>query len=393
MTMKIPKITFWRVVFALILLSGAYATYIRVFHGLGASTNLSDEFPWGIWIGFDILCGVMLAAGGFTLMATVHIFNVNKYKPIARPALLTAFLGYLLVIGALMFDLGQPWNVFRVMVTWQPRSVMFEVGWCVMLYTTVLFLEFLPVVFERLRYEKPMRILRMISVPLFILGVILSTLHQSSLGSLYLIVPGKLHPLWYTPMLPVLFFISAITIGLAMTIFESTMSARHFPGHALKPDLVVGLGRIMTVMLVIYGVIRMQNLFTRGALTYAVQPTYEAMMFWAEVALGFAIPIALLLFSSIREKPVGLYMVSILVISGFLLNRLNVAVTGMEGSAGVRYIPKWSEVSITLSIVAVGIFLFTLAVKYLPIFTHGHATPDPATPKAPVPPAIPVPAR
>jgi Ni/Fe-hydrogenase subunit HybB-like protein len=393
MTMKLPKITFWRVVFALILLSGAYATYIRVFHGLGASTNLSDEFPWGIWIGFDILCGVMLAAGGFTLMATVHIFNVDKYKPIARPALLTAFLGYLLVIGALMFDLGQPWNVFRVMVTWQPRSVMFEVGWCVMLYTTVLFLEFLPVVFERLRYEKPMRILRMISVPLFILGVILSTLHQSSLGSLYLIVPGKLHPLWYTPMLPVLFFISAITIGLAMTIFESTMSARHFPGHALKPDLVVGLGRIMTVMLVIYGVIRMQNLFTRGALTYAVQPTYEAMMFWAEVALGFAIPIALLLFSSIREKPVGLYMVSILVISGFLLNRLNVAVTGMEGSAGVRYIPKWSEVSITLSIVAVGIFLFTLAVKYLPIFTHGHATPDPATPKAPVPPAIPVPAR
>jgi Ni/Fe-hydrogenase subunit HybB-like protein len=393
MTMKLPKITFWRVVFALILLSGAYATYIRVFHGLGASTNLSDEFPWGIWIGFDILCGVMLAAGGFTLMATVHIFNVDKYKPIARPALLTAFLGYLLVIGALMFDLGQPWNVFRVMVTWQPRSVMFEVGWCVMLYTTVLFLEFLPVVFERLRYEKPMRILRMISVPLFILGVILSTLHQSSLGSLYLIVPGKLHPLWYTPMLPVLFFISAITIGLAMTIFESTMSARHFPGHALKPDLVVGLGRIMTVMLVIYGVIRMQNLFTRGALTYAVQPTYEAMMFWAEVALGFAIPIALLLFSSIREKPVGLYMVSILVISGFLLNRLNVAVTGMEGSAGVRYIPKWSEVSITLSIVAVGIFLFTLAVKYLPIFTHGHATPDPATPKAAVPPAIPVPAR
>jgi Ni/Fe-hydrogenase subunit HybB-like protein len=393
MTMKLPKITFWRVAFALILLSGAYATYIRVFHGLGAATNLSDEFPWGIWIGFDILCGVMLAAGGFTLMATVHIFNVKKYKPIARPALLTAFLGYLLVIGALMYDLGQPWNVFRVMVTWQPRSVMFEVGWCVMLYTTVLFLEFLPVVFERLRYEKPMRILRMISVPLFILGVILSTLHQSSLGSLYLIVPGKLHPLWYTPMLPVLFFISALAIGLAMTIFESTMSARHFPGHALKPDLVVGLGRIMTVMLIIYGVIRMQNLFTRGALTYALQPSYEAMMFWAEIALGFAIPIALLLFSRIRENPVRLYMVSILVISGFLLNRLNVAVTGMEGSAGVRYIPKWSEVSITLSIVAVGIFLFTLAVKYLPIFTHGYATPDAATPKAPVPPAIPVPAR
>jgi Ni/Fe-hydrogenase subunit HybB-like protein len=391
MNMKLPKLTFWRAVFVLILISGAYATYIRIFGGLGASTNLSDEFPWGIWIGFDILCGVMLAAGGFTLMATVHIFNVKEYKPITRPALLTAFLGYLLVIGALMFDLGQPWNVFRVMWTWQPRSVMFEVGWCVMLYTTVLFLEFLPIVFEKLRYEKPMRILRMISVPLFILGVVLSTLHQSSLGSLYLIVPGKLHPLWYTPMLPVLFWVSAITIGLAMTIFESTMSARHFPGHSLQPRIIQGLGRIMTVFLIVYGVIRIQNIISRDALQYALQPTYEATMFWAEVALGFAIPIALLMFRQIRESPVRLYIVSILVICGFLLNRLNVAVTGMEGSAGVRYIPKWSEVSITLSIVAVGILLFTLAVKYLPIFTHGHEAPAEGASDSKLTPTIPVP--
>lgn len=393
--MKIPKITFWRALFVLILLSGAYSTYVRIFGGLGASTNLSDATPWGIWIGFDILCGVMLAAGGFTLMATVHIFNVKDYKPIARPALLTAFLGYLLVIGALMFDLGKPWNVFRVMITWQPRSVMFEVGWCVMLYTTVLFLEFLPIVFERFRLEKPQRILHMISVPLFILGVILSTLHQSSLGSLYLIVPGKLHPLWYTPMLPVLFWISAVTIGLAMTIFESGMSARHF-NHALEKPLILGLGRIMFVMLLIYGVVRVQNLLGRDALRHALQPTYEATMFWLEVLLAFAIPIALLAFRKVRESPARLYMVSILVISGFVLNRLNVAATGMEGWSGVRYIPKWTEVSITLSIVAVGIFLFTLAVKYLPIFTHnGKAEPlvtmheKPAVP----PPVMPLPAR
>ena len=232
--MRVPKITFWKTVFVLILLSGVYSTYVRVFHGLGGATNLSDATPWGIWIGFDILCGVMLAAGGFTLMATVHIFNVKDYKPIARPALLTAFLGYLLVIGALMFDLGKPWNVIRVMFTWQPRSVMFEVGWCVMLYTTVLFLEFLPIIFERFRMQKALKAIHHISLVLFILGIILSTLHQSSLGSLYLIVPGKLHPLWYTPMLPVLFWISAVAIGLAMTIFESTMSARHFPGHELR---------------------------------------------------------------------------------------------------------------------------------------------------------------
>lgn len=374
--MKLPKITFWRTVFVLILLSGAYSTYVRIFHGLGATTNLSDATPWGIWIGFDILCGVMLAAGGFTLLAAVHIFNAKEYKPIARPALLTAFLGYLLVIAALMFDLGKPWNVIRVMFTWQPRSVMFEVGWCVMLYTTVLFLEFLPIIFERFRLEKPLRIIRRISLVLYILGILLSTLHQSSLGSLYLIVPGKLHPLWYTPMLPVLFWISAVAIGLAMTIFESSMSARHF-GHSLEKPLIVGLGRIMLVMLIIYGVVRMQNLFTRDVLQYAFMPTYEATMFWLEAGFGFLLPIALMLFPRVRENPSRLYFVSVLVISGFVLNRLNVAATGMEGFSGETYIPKWTEVSITLSVVAVGIFIFTMAVKYLPIFSHGHGKPEP----------------
>jgi Ni/Fe-hydrogenase subunit HybB-like protein len=383
MNARLPRLSFWKVMFVLILISGACATWIRFRYGLGASTNLSDAFPWGIWIGFDILCGVMLAAGGFTLMATVHIFNVKRYKPIARPALLTAFLGYLLVIGALMFDLGKPWNVWHPIVMWQPRSVMFEVGWCVMLYTTVLFLEFVPVVFERFRLEKPLRILHMISVPLFIMGVLLSTLHQSSLGSLYLIVPGKLHPLWYTPMLPVFFFVSAICIGLAMTIFESAMSARHFPGHALEQPLIAGLGRILMVMLVIYGVIRAQNFFARDLLQYALQPSYEAIMFWGEVLLAFVIPIALLSFPAVRENPRRLYAVSILVISGFVLNRLNIAVTGMEASSGVRYIPKWTEISITLSIVAVGIFLFTMAVKYLPIFSHGHGKPEPLVHSAP----------
>jgi Ni/Fe-hydrogenase subunit HybB-like protein len=390
---KLPKLTFWRVVFVLILMAGAYSTYVRIFHGLGGSTNLSDSTPWGIWIGFDILCGVMLAAGGFTLMATVHIFNVERYKPIARPALLTAFLGYILVVGALMFDLGKPWNVFRVMVTWQPRSVMFEVGWCVMLYNTVLFLEFLPVVFERFRLEKPMRILHRISVPLYILGIILSTLHQSSLGSLYLIVPGKLHPLWYTPLLPVLFWISALAIGLAMTIFESTMSARHFPGHALKPDLIVGMGRILLVMLIIYGVVRVHNLVRREAFQYALQPTYEATMFWLEALLAFILPIILLLIPKIRESATRIYLVSILVISGFVLNRLNVASTGMEGFSGERYVPKWTEVSITLSIVAVGIFVFTMANKYLPIFKHSHVTEPEHPSEAIAPTAMPVPAR
>jgi Ni/Fe-hydrogenase subunit HybB-like protein len=226
---------------------------------------------------------------------------------------------------------------------------------------------------------------------------VLSTLHQSSLGSLYLIVPGKLHPLWYSPMLPVLFWLSAVSIGLAMTIFESTMSARHFPGHELEKPVVTGLGRVLLVMLIVYGLVRVQNLLGRHALQYALQPTYEAGMFWAEVMLAFLLPIALLLLPRVRENPVRLYFVSILVISGFVMNRLNVAATGMEGFSGERYIPRLTEVSITLSIVAVGIFIFTMAVKYLPIFTHGHDKPAPLVkPKqqqtAP-PTAIPAPAR
>src|SRR5581483_1553774 len=366
------RLGFWTSVFIVVLLFGAAATWLRFFHGLGASTNLSDRFPWGIWIGFDVLCGVMLAAGGFTLMATVHIFHVKQYEPIARPALLTAFLGYLLVIAALMFDLGKPYNIWHPVVMWQPRSVMFEVGWCVMLYTTVLALEFSPIVFERLRMQRPLRIIRMISAPLVILGVILSTLHQSSLGSLFLIVPGRLHPLWYTGLLPVLFFLSAVATGLAMTIFESTMSARHF-GRALEKPIILGLGRLLMVVLIVYAVVRFQDMFHRRALAEAFQSSYESSMFWFEVGLTTIVPITLLLFRATRENPLRLYVVSILAVFGFVVNRLNISVAGMERASGVHYFPAWSEIAVTMSIVGMGVFLFTMAIRYLPIFHHEQA--------------------
>src|SRR5947199_8193592 len=154
--MKLPKLTVWRAIFAAILLSGVYATYLRIFKGLGGSTNLSDQFPWGIWIGFDVMCGVGLAAGGFTLVAIVHIFNIEKYRPVLRPSILTAFLGYLLVVVGLLYDLGRPDRLWHPLVMWNPHSVMFEVAWCVTLYSTVLFLEFIPVVFERWGWHKPM---------------------------------------------------------------------------------------------------------------------------------------------------------------------------------------------------------------------------------------------
>src|SRR6516165_2264638 len=204
--MTVPRIrfTFWKAIFLLIMAAGIYCTFGRSFRGLGASTNLSDQFPWGLWIGFDVMCGVMMAAGGFTLTAAVYIFHLEEFRPIVRPSILTAFLGYLLVIVALLFDLGRGYNIWHPLVMWNPHSVMFEVGWCVTLYTTVLALEFAGVALERFQLNKLLRVQKILLVPLVIAGVMLSTLHQSSLGSLYLIVPNKLHPFWYTPILPVL---------------------------------------------------------------------------------------------------------------------------------------------------------------------------------------------
>ena len=371
------KLTFWKSVLAAVLLAGFVATLLRFTEGLGATTNLSDAFPWGLWIGFDVMCGVMLAAGGFTLTATVYIFNLKKFKPIVRPTVLTAFLGYVLVVIALLFDLGRGYRIWHPLVMWNPRSVMFEVAWCVTLYTTVLALEFAPVIFERLRLEKLLRIQRAISIPLVIAGVMLSTLHQSSLGSLYLIVPDKLYPFWYTPLLPLLFFTSAICVGLAMTIFESSMSARHF-GKQLEMPLLVSLGRALLVALVVYSVLRLQDLYDRGALKLVARAGWETGLFLVEVILGLALPIGLLLVPKVRGSSNGLYVSSVLVVLGFVTNRMNVAITGMDSSAGIHYFPKWTEVAVTASIIGAGFALFALAVKYLPIFAAIEHVPAPA---------------
>lgn len=363
----IPRLTFWRAVLLVVLLAGLYATLLRFTRGLGASTALSDQFPWGLWIGFDVLCGVALAAGGFTISAVVYIFNIERFKPIIRPTLLTAFLGYSLVVVALLFDLGLPYRIWHPLIMWNPHSVMFEVAWCVTLYTAVLALEFSPMLFERLKWQKPLKIAKAITIPLVILGVMLSTLHQSSLGSLYLIVPHKLHPLWYSPLLPIFFFISAIALGCAMTIFESFLSLRAFR-KSLEIDLLSQLGKIIVVTLAVYLVLRLQDLSGRGVLSLAFEPTYEGRMFLAEILLGVLAPITLLSIRRIRSNELGLFVSALMVVLGFIMNRLNVSITGIEAASGTRYFPSWTELSVTASIVAVGFVIFGLAVRYLTVF-------------------------
>jgi Ni/Fe-hydrogenase subunit HybB-like protein len=366
----LPRIGFWQGVFLALLVALVGVTLVRFTQGLGATTNLSDRFPWGLWIGFDVLCGVGLAAGAFTLTATVHIFNLHRFEPIVRPTVLTGFLGYMFVIVALMFDLGQPWRIWHALIFWNPHSVMFEVAWCVMLYTMVLALEFSPVVFERLRLDRPRRLLAAIGTPLVIAGVLLSTLHQSSLGSLYLIVPEKLHPLWYTPLLPFLFFISAVGAGMGMVIVESYLSQRAFGRH-LEMDLLEPLGRAMVVVLGIYGVMKIQVLRHNGAMASLWNPGYEGWMFLLEFGLGVILPVGLLAIGRVRRSQTGLVVAAFLVVMGFVMNRLNISVTGMETAAGVRYIPSWMEITVSVGLVAIGMAAFALAVRYLPIFPAG----------------------
>lgn len=365
----IGKLTFWKCLAAIILAAGAYSTFVRFTSGLGRATNLSDQYPWGLWIGFDVMCGVGLAAGGFTIAALVHIFNIKRFEPILRPTILTAFLGYLLVIVGLMYDLGRPIAIWHAIIMWNPHSVMFEVAWCVMLYTTVLALEFAPMVLEKFRMSKTLMLLRRVSIPIVILGVLLSTLHQSSLGSLFLIVPEKLYPLWYSAYLPVFFYVSALAAGCAMVIFESSLSARVFH-RGLEMKILDEIGRIAVVLSSVYLVMRIMDGYYRDIFALLFVPRMETYLYWFEIGVGVIAPIILFSQARVRRSNNGLFIGAVMVIIGFVAGRLNVALTGMQASAGVSYFPSWMETSITLAIVTFGFVVFSLAAKYLPVYEH-----------------------
>jgi len=368
---------FWAGLLYLLLVLGTAVLAVRFTRGLGAVTNLSDRFPWGLWVGFDILCGVGLAAGGFAITTVVYVFNLKRFKPIVRPTILTAFLGYSLVVVALLFDLGRPWNIWHPLVMWNPRSVMFEVSCCVTLYLTVLALETSGMVFERLGWSRALVVQQAATIPLVVAGAILSTLHQSSLGAFYLIMPGKLHALWYTSWLPALFFLSAVTAGLGMIIVEARLSARAF-GRSLEMPLLMAVGRALLGVLIVYGTARIYDLGRRGALAETLRGSREAAFFALEFALGVALPVVLLSFPAVRRNARALYAAGLLVVIGFVVNRLNVSLTGLEGALGGHYVPAVPEVVVTLMLVAVGFALFGLAAKHLPVFAREEADLTPA---------------
>ncbi len=366
-----PRVTAAWAIAAVILALGAYATAVRFFRGLGASTALNDLAPWGLWIGFDVMSGVALAAGGFVIAATVHIFHLKKYEPLLRPAILTAFLGYLLVIVGLLYDLGQPWRLWHALIYWNPHSVLFEVAWCVMIYTAVLALEFAPILFERLRLPRPRRILRAITIPLIILGITLSTMHQSSLGSMFLIFPEKLSPLWYTPIIPVLFFTSAVAVGLAMVTVESLLSAR-FMRREAHMDLLNGVARATAVVLLIYAVIKVADVTGRMAWTTLAPFDWTDATWLVELALTAILPASLLLIPSVRASRGKLLAVQALVVIGVIANRMNLAVPNLVAANHGSYFPAPMEFVITLALLTGGVAAFALATKHLPVFETDH---------------------
>jgi Ni/Fe-hydrogenase subunit HybB-like protein len=383
------------VLVALALAGGAAYLYRLVF-GLAAATNLDNQYPWGIWISIDVASGVALAAGGFTTAALADIFHKEKYHAIVRPALLTAMLGYTFAVIGLLADLGRYYNVWHPMLPsmWQGDSVLFEVGICVIIYLSVLYIEFLPIVAERfmgrVHLPGPLKVLnpvvnswlfvcnRFLSrfISLFIVaGVVLSCLHQSSLGTLMVIAPTKVHPLWYTPALPLLFLMSAIAVGFPMVIFESILASRSF---RLKPEreLLSGIAMYTPVLLAAYLAVKIADLVERDAVGYIFEGAVQSVMFIIEVGLGVVAPMVILLSRRARKSISGLFIASSLVIFGVALNRINVFLISYKPLYPVKqYFPSPLEVLVTVGLISTLVLVYRAMVMIFPVIAAPPAEP------------------
>jgi len=373
-TLRRPPISpAWVVLGGLIVLAFVVAM-VRYANGLGAISNLNDNYGWGLWISFDLLCGVALASGAFVTTSIVVLFGGERYRPLIRPAILTGLLGYLMVILALLVDLGRPERIWYLIIFWNHHSVMFEVGWCVMLYTFVLALEFSPLVFTALGLEPPHRLIHALIVPLAIAGATLSTLHQSSLGSLYTILPDQLNKIWYTPLLPLMFWLTAVAVGPAMVILESTISSRVFR-RGLELDLLGGLARVIPFVLAAYIAVKIGDLAGSGELDLLLHWNLESGLWWLEI-MGFVfLPLVLFSLPAVRQSSAGLLFSALLVISGVILSRFAVSLIAIgRPEFAAHYVPSPLEFAVTIGIIAWGVAAFGLAARYLPLFVrHAHS--------------------
>ena len=380
---------FWTpgvIVLAVLMAAGGVAIVARFIGGIGYVSNLSTARPWGLWIGVDVASGVALAAGGFTTAFLAHIIGRHYYEPVVRPALLTAMLGYTFVVLGLLVDIGRSWAIWKPMLYWNPDSVLFEVAMCVMFYLNVLYIEFLPIVVERfkgrVRLPGPLAVL---NVPLdallrlaaavlpkimwffIIAGVVLSCMHQSSLGSLMLIAPTKLHPLWYTPILPLLFLTSAIAVGYPMVVFEATLATTSLELDS-EMKVLGPLTRLTIFLLGLYLILKVGDMVVRGTWVYLMDNTAQTNAFIVEVLFGVIVPWLMLLSPSVRRSRPWLFAACTMIVGGVLINRLNVFVVGYRPPVSdANYFPALGELLVTVGLIAALMFLYRIIVTYLPV--------------------------
>ncbi len=385
---------FWTpgvVVLAFLMAAGAVAIVARFVGGIGYVSNLSNARPWGIWVGIDVASGVALAAGGFTTGFLAHIAGRHYYEPIVRPALLTAMLGYTFVVLGLIIDIGRSWAIWKPMIFHNTNSVLFEVAMCVMFYLNVLYLEFAPIVVER--YKGRVRLPGLLAIfngpaeallsladavlpkimwILIIAGVVLSCMHQSSLGSLMLIAPTKIHPLWYTPILPLLFLTSAIAVGYPMVVFETTIIT-----SSLKRDgemhILASLTRITIFLLGFYMVLKVGDMVVRGTYVYLLDGTAQTNSFLVELILGVIVPWVMLLCPAVRRSRRALFIACTMIVGGVLLNRINVFIVGFTSRlSDGSYFPSVSEILVTVGLISGLMFIYRVLVTYLPVLSGAH---------------------
>ncbi|ADJ25762.1 Polysulphide reductase NrfD [Dehalogenimonas lykanthroporepellens BL-DC-9] len=361
-----PLFTPWSVLLLLLALGALAVAAGKFIFGMHAVDNLSNDWPWGIWVSFNVMGGVALSAGGFVTAGLVYIFRIKKYWPVIRPAVFTAFIGYVIAGAGIAIDIGRTPRIVHPLWMWQPESVMFEVAVCMTVYTAVLFLEFSPLIAERFQMRKVLKFLHAIMIPLVILGITLSFMHQSSLGAVHLIMPHLMHPLWYSEWMGYMFFVSAMALGLCVVIIESTVSSKVFK-KGLRLDLLGGLGKGAGWILLVYLGFRIWDLNTTGHLNSFTTSDAFGWLFAVEIGL-LGLAMLMLFLPGVRRSSGWLFTASLLVLVGVVLNRMNTDLIAMAVSRTTAYIPAWTEVLFSIGLVAGAMFIFRVVAKYLPLF-------------------------
>jgi Ni/Fe-hydrogenase subunit HybB-like protein len=365
-TNEVDSLPAWLPTIGLFAIVGVSAGIYRLIVGLGASTNLNQAYPWGLWIGFDLFM-VAFSGGAFTLATLVYVFRMERFHAAIRPTVLTGLLGYTSVLIILFMDLGRWDRFYNFIIFPNINSALFEVSWCILLYTTVLTSEFSPVIFQRFGKNRAVNFVKSITIPLVITGSTLSTLHQSSLGTLFVIMTERLHPLWYSPVIPMQFFISSVAAGLAMVIGGATVSFWVFK-RSLKQNIVGDLASFLPWILGIYLVIKVGELLAVGEIELLWTSGWYSVLYAAELTIGVIIPIVYFLSPKVRASRMLSLIGAAFVLFGIFLNRFDVSWFALKPVAGYTYWPSPFEIAIQVGVFSAIIFIYTLVGHYMPLF-------------------------